>query len=106
MNHYVYENWTMRKAVAHRGDCGSCNDGKGMHSADSGLNGKWHGPYKDRGTAMKAARSLRAARHSRMHPLRGMMQTNAGIDTMFDDTRITDPATLAKERASRAGDLY
>lgn len=59
MTHYVYENWTRKKAVTHHGACGSCNEGRGIHAIDSGKSSKWHGPYPDRETAMAFARTLR-----------------------------------------------
>jgi F-type H+-transporting ATPase subunit beta len=59
MNFYVYENWTHKKAVVHRSTCGYCNDGRGIQAADSGRNGKWHGPIGDKATAFAFANSLR-----------------------------------------------
>lgn len=56
---YVYENWTRDKAVLHRAECSFCRNGQGLHVMDSGRNGKWHGPFDDRGTAMAAANGLR-----------------------------------------------
>jgi hypothetical protein len=58
MNHFGYENWTRNKAVVHTGPCGSCNEGRGIHSTDSGRNGKWHGPFLARETVMTFARTL------------------------------------------------
>jgi len=59
MSHYVYENWTLSKAVVHTGTCGACNEGRGIRLKDSGRNGKWHGPFDDREAAMAFARSRR-----------------------------------------------
>jgi signal transduction histidine kinase len=42
---YVYENWTSRKAVLHRGECRFCNYGRGQRDSGETPNGKWHGPY-------------------------------------------------------------
>jgi hypothetical protein len=56
---YVCENWTHKKARVHRGDCGCCNDGRGLHVADSGRNGRWLAPLFDLETAMAAARALK-----------------------------------------------
>lgn len=56
--YYVYENWTVKRVRVHRGECGYCNFGRGMQAADSGRNGRWHGPYADRATALASANSL------------------------------------------------
>lgn len=57
LNFWIYENWTIRKARVHRGSCGFCRDGRGIHAQDSGHNGKWHGPVSDRDVAFAVARN-------------------------------------------------
>lgn len=57
--YFVYENWTLKRGRVHRAQCAQCNHGKGKHETDSGRNGKWHGPYRDRALAFKKAESLR-----------------------------------------------
>jgi hypothetical protein len=61
MAHYVYENWTHKRSRVHKGECGYCNGGRGSQPADSGRNGRWHGPFQDEASAIGAARSLRQA---------------------------------------------
>jgi hypothetical protein len=50
MDYWVYENWTIDKAVVHEAACRFCNDGRGIHRADEGHNGLWHGPFNERTT--------------------------------------------------------
>jgi len=61
MQYYVYENWVAeKKAVIHKGSCGSCNDGQGCHQHIRGEeNGKWHGPYDTYPEAKTFANTLR-----------------------------------------------
>ena len=51
---WVYENWTVQKAVLHRGGCGSCNHGRGIWGGGKTPNGKWHGPYASEELAKSA----------------------------------------------------
>jgi len=57
--YYVYENWTAEdKAIIHFSDCGSCNDGRGIHDPGrkiDGKHGKWHGPFHTYEEALEAA---------------------------------------------------
>ncbi len=46
MEFYVYENWTQKKAVIHRGNCGYCQFGKGKNPTDSGKHGRWLGGFE------------------------------------------------------------
>ncbi len=50
----VYENWTVRRARLHRADCGFCNHGRGFQARDSGNNGHWHGPFREKDAALAA----------------------------------------------------
>lgn len=54
---YFYENWRARghKAVIHRADCGSCNNGRGVTTGTRPDNGRWLGPFKDETDAEVAA---------------------------------------------------
>jgi hypothetical protein len=45
VEYWVYENWVIRKAVIHRGDCGYCNNGVGVHGGGRTPNGQWRGPF-------------------------------------------------------------
>jgi len=65
MGWWVYENWraeTGGKARVHNGSCSFCRDGKGFQSQDSGMNGKWHGPFETREIAYAHAKKLRRAK--------------------------------------------
>jgi hypothetical protein len=44
---WVYENWRVHghRATVHRGECGSCNHGSGIHAGSSSRNGRWLGPF-------------------------------------------------------------
>ena len=55
MAFWVYENWTVKKAMVHRGECSHCNDGRGTHPGSSDRNGKWHGPFSTLAAATQAA---------------------------------------------------
>jgi len=39
---WVYENWTLKKAILHLPECGYCNNGEGIHADKSDKNSKWH----------------------------------------------------------------
>ena len=43
MRLWIYENWQAgpHKARIHRAECGSCNDGKGIHPGASDKHGRW-----------------------------------------------------------------
>jgi len=59
MSYWVYENWTIDKAIVHKGDCPYCKDGKGIHpNKEEGRNGKWHGPFDVLAYAGNVAASL------------------------------------------------
>ncbi len=55
MNFWVYENWTIDKAIVHKATCSYCNDGAGIHRDSSHKNSEWHGPFSERGDAFKKA---------------------------------------------------
>ncbi|MGD0556209.1 MAG: hypothetical protein ABSA93_14675 [Streptosporangiaceae bacterium] len=76
---YVYENWTLRKAVLHRGECRFCNHGRGQRASGETPNGKWHGPY----VSEDMARSDPAAQqyvliHVRAQPQEPLVQPVTG----------------------------
>jgi F-type H+-transporting ATPase subunit beta len=56
MEFWVYENWAVRKAVIHRGECAYCNHGAGIHGGGRSRNGRWHGPFGTVGEAHNQAR--------------------------------------------------
>ena len=43
--YYIYENWHRKRGRIHLANCTYCNEGRGIEQADSGRNGKWHGPF-------------------------------------------------------------
>ena len=53
--YWVYENWTHKKALLHKGDCGSCNHGQGIHVDAGSHNGRWHGPFETHDEAASCA---------------------------------------------------
>ena len=55
--YYVYENWPRKRGRIHLADCVYCNHGRGTQGADSGKNGRWHGPF-DRRNAFDAVERL------------------------------------------------
>lgn len=61
MAYFIYENWQAgpHKAVLHHGDCGFCNEGKGLAGGSDPHHGRWHGPFQ----ALRQAE----ARQARMH---------------------------------------
>jgi len=57
--YWIYENWTLKKAILHRSLCGSCNDGNGIHPNKSDLNSEWH-PFE---TLTEGQAFLQSVRH-------------------------------------------
>lgn len=55
---HIYENWTHDRCRVHFHGCPYANGGKGLHGAPSARNGRWHGPFSDRDTALRVAKSL------------------------------------------------
>jgi hypothetical protein len=53
---WAYENWRAHghRATIHRADCGSCNQGAGVHGGGQTPNGKWHGPFRSSDDARSA----------------------------------------------------
>jgi hypothetical protein len=59
MTFWIYENWTIDRAVVHYGECTFCKNGRGIRPIkDEGRNGKWHGPFDDLARARETAKSL------------------------------------------------
>jgi hypothetical protein len=69
---WVYENWTLRKAVLHRGECGACKHGRGQHGGGETENGKWHGPYSSADTARSDAPIRTNFAVARLRPMHRM----------------------------------
>ena len=42
---WVYENDPTNRARVHKGDCGYCNHGEGIHGQGDSENARWHGPF-------------------------------------------------------------
>lgn len=59
---YVHENWTIDKAIVHRGDCSFCKRGQGIHANAGGRNSKWHGSFDGADLALTAARAMKRTR--------------------------------------------
>lgn len=59
---WVYENWVRNKAIVHRGECGSCNGGRGIHGSRTTKSSTWHGPFSSAGAALDQAKSCRRER--------------------------------------------
>lgn len=57
MAYYVYENLVRNKAIVHRGDCGSCNEGTGINGRPQNDRHIWHGPIPTRAAALQLAES-------------------------------------------------
>ena len=58
MTYYVYENWTHDRARVHKADCAYCNYGRGVGTSTGERNGRWLGPYVDRGKAFRYIRDI------------------------------------------------
>lgn len=45
---WAYENWVAagHRATVHRGECGFCNHGAGVHGGGQTRNGRWLGPFR------------------------------------------------------------
>jgi len=57
--YYVYDNWRVNRATVHAADCPYCKAVQGSRNhTDSGLNGKWYGPFSDSGEAAQAANRM------------------------------------------------
>jgi hypothetical protein len=59
---FVYENWTINKAIVHRGECSFCNRGRGIHLGSGGKNSQWHGPFNEAPQALFFAKRLNRSR--------------------------------------------
>lgn len=59
MEYYVYENWTHKKAIIHKGNCSFCNSGQGIHLNSSEKNGHWLGPFKNKQEAESVAYGIK-----------------------------------------------
>jgi len=57
MRYFVYENWNAdnRKARIHEHDCSFCKDGAGIDRDAGHENGRWHGPFADKASAILLA---------------------------------------------------
>jgi hypothetical protein len=60
MSYYTYENWRAegRKGTVHAGECGFCNQGKGLSGGARSNNGKWHGPFDSVASAKGAVQGV------------------------------------------------
>lgn len=54
---YVYENWTVDKALIHRAGCSFCRGGAGLHGTGRTKNSAWHGPFDSSAAAMAKAKA-------------------------------------------------
>ncbi len=52
---WVFESWRLNKAVVHRGECPSCQEGRGVHGVTVRRNSHWLGPYATRKQAFEKA---------------------------------------------------
>ena len=54
---WVYENWVAagHQGKVHRGECGFCNHGAGVHGGGQTRNGRWLGPFRTPEEAKAAA---------------------------------------------------
>lgn len=61
-SYWAYENWVAygHRATIHRGDCGSCNNGAGVHGGGSRHTGRWLGPFLSPDEASAEAESVGA----------------------------------------------
>lgn len=55
---WAYENWVAagHRATIHRGECGFCNNGAGVHGGGHTRNGRWLGPFRSREEAEAEAK--------------------------------------------------
>ncbi len=55
---YIYENWVAHghRTTIHRGSCGFCNNGVGIHGCKNKRCGTWLGPYNTLEEAEEAAK--------------------------------------------------
>lgn len=60
--YWVYENWIRNKAIVHRGECGSCNQGSGIHGARTTKSSTWHGPFESSSLALAQAKLYKRER--------------------------------------------
>jgi hypothetical protein len=53
-NYYVHESWRqgLFTVCIHRGDCILCNEDTGQVAGSLLRRGKWHGPFKNRRSAL------------------------------------------------------
>ena len=53
-HYYLHEGWRegLFTVCLHRGDCIHCNEGRGQVAGSMLRRGKWHGPFKNRKSAL------------------------------------------------------
>jgi hypothetical protein len=56
---WAYENWRAHghRLTIHRGECGACHHGAGVHGGGQTPNGTWHGPFRSADEARSAVTS-------------------------------------------------
>lgn len=59
MSFWVFESKSLNKAVVHRGECPSCQDGLGVHHVTVRRTSWWHGPFVTRKQVFEKARRTR-----------------------------------------------
>ena len=58
MTYWIYESWSLNKAIVHKADCDFCQNGSNRQGETRGrANGNWLGPFGDGGKAMEKARA-------------------------------------------------
>ena len=65
MAYYVYENWTIDKAIVHNSNCAFCRNGYGLHGTGKTKNSTWHGPFESSADAFTKAKACKRARTDR-----------------------------------------
>lgn len=90
---WVYENWTLRKAVLHRGECGACKRGRGQHGGGETKNGRWHGPY----SSADAARADAPIRATSLKRECGLCMVGPGRSPYVGRFRDSSSGTLVEQ---------
>ena len=58
MSYWVFDSWSLRKAIIHKSECAYCEGGTHRQGTPESNNGSWQGPFVIRDEAFALGKSL------------------------------------------------
>ncbi|HTK83954.1 MAG TPA: hypothetical protein VL625_02615 [Patescibacteria group bacterium] len=58
MSYWVFDSWSLGKAIIHKSECAFCEEGTHRQGTRDSNNGNWRGPFSERDEAFVLAKSL------------------------------------------------